>query len=181
MDIEKRVTNQNIIPVYCNDIRHGNQETKTTKSTQLHLPAIARQVEDLKNRVFSNLIQGRFKIEQGDITHQKSDAIVHAANTSLVLGSGVAGTIRQNGGQAVIDKFNKITHNGNKPLELGKVATTSGGRRDSNIIHAAVMPWGGSATFDSIRKATRNIIVEARHKGFKTLSIPALGAGAGGL
>lgn len=43
------------------------------------------------------------------------------------------------------------------------------------------MEWGGKATFDSIRKATRNIVIEARRNGIKTLSIPALGAGAGGV
>lgn len=61
------------------------------------------------------------------------------------------------------------------------VGSSPAGPLKAPVIHAAVMAWGGKATFDSIRRATRNIILEAKAKGFKSLSIPALGAGSGGV
>lgn len=45
-----------------------------------------------------NYWQTKISIVHGDITNEKSDAIVNAANSSLILGSGVAGAIRKAGG-----------------------------------------------------------------------------------
>lgn len=140
---------------------------------------VAFEIDEVKNRLYVELLGKRCKIKQGDITEEKVDAIVNAANTSLILGGGVAGAIRINGGPKVQSECDAITK-GNK-IGMGKVALTSGGKLDPSIIHAAVMDWGGYATPDSIRTAIRNVIIEAKAKGFKTLAIPALGAGAGGV
>src|SRR3989339_19952 len=138
-------------------------------------------VNSVKDKLFAALMNGRCNVTQGDITDQNTDAIVNAANTQLKLGGGVAGAIRTKGGPQVQVACDSITKGGKQPLEMGKVATTTGGKIGPQIIHAAVMEWGGKATPESIRRATRNIVIEAKSKGFKTLSIPALGAGAGGV
>jgi len=50
----------------------------------------------------------RVIIRQGDITDIEVDAIVNAANTDLILGSGVAGAIRKKGGSSIQEECNKI-------------------------------------------------------------------------
>lgn len=138
-------------------------------------------INKVKDRLFMSLLKGRCDILQGDITNQNSDAIVNAANTQLILGGGVAGAIRARGGAQVQMACDNITNGRTRPIELGRVATTTGGKIGPKIIHAAVMELGGRATPESVRRATRNIVLEAKQNGFRSISIPALGAGAGGV
>ena len=137
-------------------------------------------VNEIKDRLFAVLMGKNLNVQQGDITAQSTDAIVNAANDELYLGEGVAGAINRAGGPQIQIACDVITNDGKSPLEIGKVATTTGGNLQP-VIHAAVMPLGGQATFNSIRRATRNIVLEAKAKGFKSLAIPALGAGFGGV
>lgn len=138
-------------------------------------------VNEAKNALMGVTLDGKLKIVQGDITTAPVQGIVNAANTSLRLGGGVAGTIYQRGGQQVQNDCYKITNNGSRPIEMGKVAVTSGGNMPQTILHAAVMDWGGTASFESVRRATRNIVLEAKARGLRSIAIPALGAGSGGL
>jgi O-acetyl-ADP-ribose deacetylase len=138
-------------------------------------------IDEVKYKLFNLILGNKFGIKQGDITNENTDAIVNAANTGLVLGGGVAGAIKQKGGPDVQIACDTIINKRGKPVEIGKVASTAGGNLNPRIIHAAVMEQGGSATSESVRKATRNIILESSKYGYKTLAIPALGAGIGGL
>ena len=78
---------------------------------------------------------GRFTIElaKGDLTGLRVDAIVNAANTQLVLGSGVAGAIRQRGGPAIQMECNELA-----PINTGEAVITNGGKLLAKyVIHAA--------------------------------------------
>jgi len=78
------------------------------------------------------------RIIQDDITNEKTDAIVNAANSSLILGAGVAGAIRQKGGPKIQEECNKI---GFTPT--GKAAITTGGMLHAPfVIHAVGPVWG---------------------------------------
>lgn len=119
---------------------------------------------------------GRIVLSEGDITAESVDAIVNAANSDLVLGSGVAGAIREQGGPAIQDE---CTRHG--PIGIGEAAVTGAGNlRARYVIHAAGMPPGGSASEDSIRSAIRQAFRLASEKGCRTLAVPAIGAGVGG-
>lgn len=122
-----------------------------------------------------NLVD-RIQITQGDITDEKVDAIVNAANTDLILGAGVAGAIRRKGGTIIQQECNL-----HGQVELGGAALTGGGNLPAkHVIHAAAMHLGSQSTADSIADATLNSLLIASSKRFNTISFPALGTGIGG-
>ncbi len=115
-------------------------------------------------------------IQRGDITGVDADAIVNAANTDLVLGSGVAGAIRRKGGPVIQDECD-----GKSPVPLGEAAITGGGDLKSrHVIHAAAMHLGGSVSAESLRNAVLNSLKRAGEVGIKTIAFPAIGTGVGG-
>jgi O-acetyl-ADP-ribose deacetylase (regulator of RNase III) len=117
-----------------------------------------------------------FEVIQGDIAAQSADVLVNAANTSLHMGSGVAGALKRAAGAGLDDE---AVSKG--PVELGGVATTDAYDLNAEyVIHAAAMPPGGSSTADSIRDATRNALEEADALGCTSMVLPALGCGIAG-
>jgi O-acetyl-ADP-ribose deacetylase len=113
---------------------------------------------------------------QGDITTMAVDAIVNAANTDLVPGSGVAGAIRAQGGPAIQEECDRIG-----PIALGEAAVTTGGKLKAlYVIHAASMHLGGRTTAESLRHATRASLMLAEGKGLKSIALPAIGTGVAG-
>jgi len=118
------------------------------------------------------------EVIQGDIAQQSADCLVNAAGTSLRMGSGVAGALRREGGEAITqDAVAK------GPIDLGATAVTDAHDLDTRyVIHAAAMPhYGdGRATEQSIRDATRNALERADALGCESLVIPALGCGVAG-
>lgn len=119
-----------------------------------------------------------FTVIQGDIANQQADALVNAAGTSLQMGSGVAGALRERGGEALNEA---AVENG--PIELGEVAVTDAYDLDADyVLHAAAMPhYGdGQATENSIRSATQGSLETADELGCYSLVIPALGCGVAG-
>ncbi|MCF7811027.1 macro domain-containing protein [bacterium] len=121
-------------------------------------------------------INDRIQILKGDITNEKVDAIVNAANTDLILGAGVAGAIRCKGGASIQQECDL-----HGTVELGGAALTGGGDLPAkHVIHAAAMHLGSQPTADSIANATLNSLSLASSKQFNTISFPALGTGIGG-
>jgi len=114
---------------------------------------------------------------EGDLTEQAVDAIVNAANSDLVLGSGVAGAIARRGGPSIAAECAAIG-----PIGVGEAAITGGGSLPArHVIHAAGMPLGGRATPESVERALRASLELAARQGIRTLAVPAIGAGVGGV
>ena len=119
----------------------------------------------------------RIVLREGDLTEQEVDAIVNAANSRLVLGSGVAGAIRDRGGPSIQAECDAIG-----PIEVGDAAVTGAGSlRARFVIHAAGMAPGGAASEASVRSSVRRSLELAAERGCRTVAIPAVGAGVGGL
>lgn len=119
----------------------------------------------------------RIELLEGDITEQEVDAIVNAANSDLLLGSGVAGAIRSKGGPTI-----QAECEAHGPIAVGEVAITAAGELPANfVIHAAGMPPGGQASEDSVRSCVRASLELAHERGFVSIALPAIGAGIGGL
>lgn len=119
----------------------------------------------------------KLEIIKGDITDLEVDAIVNAANTELILGSGVAGAIRKKGGDLIQKECSDIG-----PIALGQSVVTGSGNLKSNyVIHAAGMKLGGTVNETSLRNATLSSLKEADKIGLKTIAFPAIGTGVGGL
>jgi O-acetyl-ADP-ribose deacetylase len=118
----------------------------------------------------------RIYLTKGDITEFEVDAIVNAANNDLVLGAGIAGAIRTKGGPRIQEECDRIGS-----IRLGEAAvTTAGNLKAYYVIHAASMQLGGRTTAESLRSSTRNSLLRAEEKGFKTIAFPAIGTGIAG-
>ncbi len=130
----------------------------------------------------------RIEIRQGDITEQPDiDAIVNAANTDLVLGSGVAGAIHRKGGDIIDQEGRKQA-----PIRLGEAAvTTAGALPNKFVIHAAAMGYtkedalvpkkpGTGSSAEIIRNATTNSLRRAEELALRSIAFPALATGVAG-
>lgn len=118
----------------------------------------------------------RIAVARGDITDMEVDAIVNAANTDLILGSGVAGSIRRKGGPSIQAECDKLG-----PIPLGEAAVTGGGSLKARyVIHAAGMHLGGGVSTESLISATRNSLKRADELSLETVALPAIGTGVGG-
>jgi O-acetyl-ADP-ribose deacetylase (regulator of RNase III) len=121
-------------------------------------------------------MKGRIVLREGDITQERVDAIVNAANSALVLGAGVAGAIRAHGGPTIQEECDRLG-----PIGVGEAVVTSAGALPARcVIHAATMPPGGSASEASVRSAFRRSLELARERGCRSIAVPAIGAGIAG-
>lgn len=120
--------------------------------------------------------RSRIVTRTGDLTESRCDAIVNAANTSLLLGAGVAGAIRRKGGSQVQQECDR-----NGPIALGEAAVTGGGRLAARyVIHAAGMELGGQVSEQSLRDTTRNALRRGSELKLSSIAFPAIGTGVGG-
>ncbi|UCE67385.1 MAG: macro domain-containing protein [Candidatus Zixiibacteriota bacterium] len=116
------------------------------------------------------------KVERGDITNSRADAIVNAANNHLWMGAGVAGAIKRKGGD-IIER--EAVSKG--PIPVGEtVATTAGSLPNKYVIHAAAM--GQDLVTDELKiaAATKNALMSAEELNLESIDFPALGTGVGG-
>src|SRR5919108_2465667 len=76
-------------------------------------------------------------LKHGDITREKADAIVNAANSSLLGGGGVDGAIHRRGGPAILDECRKLRASRyGKGLPTGQAVATTAGELDARwVIH----------------------------------------------
>jgi len=116
----------------------------------------------------------RIRVRQGDLTMFEGDAIVNAANTSLVLETGVSGAIRQAGGSAIQEECARQA-----PIELGQAVLTGAGKLAArHVIHAAIMS-DEPTSLDVVRHATAAALRVAAEHGLTRLGMPVLGSGIG--
>jgi O-acetyl-ADP-ribose deacetylase (regulator of RNase III) len=122
-------------------------------------------------------IRGKtLRLVQGDITEQRVDAIVNAANQYLQLGSGVAGAIRMKGGPSIQEECNQI---GGCPVG-GAVITGAGSLPAGYVIHA-VGPLGTDPDADALlANATKNSLEIAAKNDLTTIAFPAISTGVFG-
>lgn len=119
---------------------------------------------------------------RGDLLDQPVEAIVNAWNRNtipwwLLLPQGVSGAIKRRGGTA---PFIELAKHGR--MTLGEAVATEAGRLPFQaIIHVAALTdlWRGSEV--AVTEGTRNAVALAQRHGFRTLAMPLLGAGTGGL
>src|SRR3990172_3915451 len=113
------------------------------------------------------------RLVQGDITEQKTDAIVNAANSHLQHGGGVAGAIVKKGGQIIQKESDKIGY-----VPVGKSAITTAGKLPSKyVIHAVGPRWGEGDEDNKLKSAVISSFKLADEKKLKSISIPAISAG----
>jgi len=121
-------------------------------------------------------VEDRIEIIEGDITKQEVDAIVNAANTTLLGGGGVDGAIHRAAGPELVAETRKI---GGCPT--GEARATRGYRLPAKwVIHTVGPVWGdGKRNEDSLlANCYRNSFRAARELGVKTIAFPSISTGA---
>lgn len=124
----------------------------------------------------------RLTLIQGDITEQETEAIVNAANTTLLGGGGVDGAIHRAGGLTILEECKKIrAKQGGCPTGEA-VITTGGNLKAKYVIHTVGPVWsGGKRKEDTLlHNAYKNSLSLAKDKGIRSLSFPSISTGAYG-
>jgi O-acetyl-ADP-ribose deacetylase len=121
----------------------------------------------------------RIKLIRGDITKIKADAIVNAANTSLLGGGGVDGAIHRAGGPAILADCRRIRDR-QGGCEVGEAVITSGGNLPARyVIHTVGPVWqdGQHHEDDLLASAYRNSLRLAVAHQLKTIAFPNISTG----
>src|SRR6266699_5337600 len=121
-------------------------------------------------------ISNRILVVEGDISHQKVDAIVNAANTTLLGGGGVDGAIHRAAGPELLEECRPL--GGCRP---GKAKITRGYRLPARFIIHTVGPfWNGGKRGEAevLVNCYRNSLGVAVKNGVKTIAFPAISCGA---
>lgn len=115
----------------------------------------------------------KIKLVEGNIALIEVEAVVNAANKSLILGGGVAGAIRNFGGPAIQEECNRIG-----PIEVGEAVLTGGGNLKAKyVIHAAGPVYGEGNEDEKLAKATLNSLRIANKRKIKNIAFPAISTG----
>ncbi len=121
----------------------------------------------------------RIELIQGDITKIKVDAIVNAANSSLLGGGGVDGAIHRAGGPAILAACQLIRAKQGSCKVGEAVITTAGKLPAKYVIHTVGPVWnnGKSQEVEFLASAYRNSLELAVEHGVKTIAFPNIGTG----
>ncbi|HEX9939340.1 MAG TPA: O-acetyl-ADP-ribose deacetylase [Longimicrobium sp.] len=121
-------------------------------------------------------LKDRMEVVQGDITKLAVDAIVNAANTSLLGGGGVDGAIHRAAGPELVMEC-RMLHG----CRTGEAKVTGGYRLPARwVIHTVGPVWqgGGHGEDELLAGAWRNSLKIAADKGLDTVAFPSISTGA---
>ncbi len=121
----------------------------------------------------------KISLIQGDITQQEVDAIVNAANTSLLGGGGVDGAIHRACGPAILEECMQI-RNRQGGCPVGEAVVTTAGRLPAKkVIHTVGPTWNqGKSDEDSkLRSCYLNSLRLAEEHGLQTIAFPNISTG----
>jgi O-acetyl-ADP-ribose deacetylase (regulator of RNase III) len=127
---------------------------------------------------------GRVVVRVGDITKEDVDAIVNAANSSLMGGGGVDGAIHRAGGPEILSEC-KVIRATQYPdgLPTGEAVITTAGKLTARHVIHTVGPVYGRGEKDKaelLAACYRNSLTLAAKKGLKTIAFPAISTGVYG-
>lgn len=117
-----------------------------------------------------------------DITEETTDAIVNAANSSLLGGGGVDGAIHRAGGSAILAECRQIVSK-IKTLPAGQAVITTGGRLAArHVIHTVgpIYRGGERGEAETLASCHRESVRVADEHGLASLAFPAISTGAYG-
>ncbi|MBK0403669.1 O-acetyl-ADP-ribose deacetylase [Adhaeribacter sp. BT258] len=129
-----------------------------------------------------NSVKNRINVLQGDITKVRTDAIVNAANTSLLGGGGVDGAIHRAGGPAILEACRQIVEKQGCCPTGEAVITTAGNLPAKYVIHTVGPVWHGGSRNEAEKLANcyRNSLKLAQANACKTVAFPNVSTGVYG-
>ena len=123
-------------------------------------------------------LDGRVEVVQGDITTLDVDAVVNAANASLLGGGGVDGAIHRAAGPELLEACRKLGG-----AATGEVKLTPGFRLPAKyVLHAVGPVWHGGDRGEAelLKSCYRNALELAASHGLRSVAFPSISTGAYG-
>lgn len=130
-------------------------------------------------------MQGRVAVVVGDITAQKVDAVVNAANSTLLGGGGVDGAIHARGGPRILEECEALRRTRfPRGLPAGEAVATGGGLLPARyVIHTVGPIWDGRHGGEEaalLAACYRNSLLRAVELGLTSVAFPSISTGAYG-
>ncbi len=126
-------------------------------------------------------LDGRVTLQVGDLTEQAVDAVVNAANSSLLGGGGVDGAIHRRGGPAILEACREIRRTvWPDGLPTGQAVITTGGRLPArHVIHTVGPIYGqhDGREAELLAACYRNALALAEANGLRSIAFPAISTG----
>jgi O-acetyl-ADP-ribose deacetylase len=136
------------------------------------------------SKTLASYLSGKVQVVVGDITAQNVDAIVNAANSSLLGGGGVDGAIHFKGGPQILQACRELRRTRfPKGLPTGEAVLTTGGQLPArHVIHTVGPITGIGKEPDAAKLAAcyRNPLALAAEHGLRSIAFPAISTGAYG-
>lgn len=132
----------------------------------------------------ATFLDGRVTVHVGDITRQRVDALVNAANSTLLGGGGVDGAIHRAGGPAILEACRAIrASRWPEGLPTGEAVITTGGHLAAPYVIHTVGPVYGrndGREAELLANCYRNALTLAAERGLARLAFPAISTGVYG-
>lgn len=132
----------------------------------------------------TEFLDNRVVVKVGDITREATDAIVNAANSTLLGGGGVDGAIHARGGAKILEECREIRRakypNG---LPTGEAVITTGGNLPARFVVHTVGPiygMNGASDAELLTKCYKNCLAAAVENNLRTVAFPSISTGAFG-
>jgi O-acetyl-ADP-ribose deacetylase (regulator of RNase III) len=133
----------------------------------------------MKNDPEITINRARLAITKGDITKMTTDAIVNAANSTLMGGGGVDGAIHRAGGPAILEECKEIVARQGQ-LPTGRAVITTGGKmKTRHVIHTVGPVWRGGDEQEPelLASAYRESLKVATANGLSSVAFPSISTG----
>src|SRR6202140_2660807 len=135
-------------------------------------------------RILASFLSGKVQVVTGDITKQDVDAIVNAANSSLLGGGGVDGAIHAKGGPKILEACRELRRTRfPRGLPTGEAALTTAGQLPArHVIHTVgpIAAIGNEPDAAKLAACYRNSLALAADHGLRSIAFPAISTGAYG-
>lgn len=127
-------------------------------------------------------LDGRVRLSVGDITREAVDAVVNAANSTLLGGGGVDGAIHRAGGPSILEECREIRRTRYpEGLPTGEAVITTGGLLPARyVIHTVGPVYGSGREAELLASAYRNSLALAAAHSLARVAFPSISTGVYG-